>query len=40
MRSTYVLYAFHNFLSNNLFYLFSKLTLILKINHVFFLNFG
>ena len=27
---------FHNFLSNNLFYLFSKLTLILKINFMFF----
>ena len=26
---------FHNFLSNNLFYLFSKLTLILKINSMF-----
>ena len=34
MRSTYVLYAFSQF-SNNLFYLFSKITLILKINSMF-----
>ena len=30
--------VFHNFLSNNLFYLFSKLTLILKINALLFLK--
>ena len=29
---------FHNFLSNNLFYLFSKLTLILKNNFMLFLK--
>ena len=37
VRMYYVL--FHNFLSNNLFYLFSNLTLILKINSMFFFKF-